>query len=266
LQDLPDAEIEFMDLVCPESIDAFATRFVSARGMPLHLLINNAGIMACPLTRDDRGYEYQFSTNHLGHFHLTARLWPSLVKAHGARVVSVSSRGHWFSPVDFEDPNFTRRAYDPWLAYGQSKTANILFAVECNRRGTSSNIRAYSLHPGGIVETGLGKYMTPQQIREAGGYDENNKPIVDPAKGLKSVEQGASTIVWCASSSVLDRAGGVYCEDNNIAPLSAAESGDIAPTVDALKRGGVKPYAMDPTNARRLWELSERLLDLSTPV
>ena len=113
--------------------------------VPLHLLINNAGIMACPLTRDARGFEYQFATNHLGHFLLTAPLWPALVQAQGARVVSVYSRGHRFSEVDLEDPNFVRRVYDPWLAYGQSKTANILCAVEIDRRGEREKVRAFSM-------------------------------------------------------------------------------------------------------------------------
>ena len=255
-------EIDAMDLLDPISIDAFAERFV-AGGQPLHFLINNAGIMACPLTRDSRGFEYQFATNHLGHFQLTARLWPALRRARGARVVSVSSRGHWFSPVDYDDPNFEHRSYDPWLAYGQSKTANVLFAVDLDRRGQRENVRAFSLHPGGIVETGLAKHMSQEQIRQAGGLDEHGNPVVDPSKGLKNVEQGASTIVWCATSPKLEGIGGVYCEDNDIAPLSESASGQTAPTVDALKRGGVKPYAIDPSNARRLWDLSERLLGIS---
>ncbi len=258
---VPGVEIAAMDLLDPPSIDAFAERLDR---QPLHLLVNNAGIMACPLTRDSRGLEHQFATNHLGHFQLTARLWPALRRAGGARVVSVSSRGHWFSPVDFDDPNFEHRAYDPWLAYGQSKTANILFAVELDRRGRRENVRAFSLHPGGIVETGLAKHMTREQIRQAGGLDEHGNPVVDPARGLKNVEQGASTIVWCATSPKLESLGGVYCEDNDIAPLSEGDSGQTAPTVDAFKRGGVKPYAIDPANARRLWELSERLLGIST--
>ena len=128
LERLDDVEIEGMDLLDPTSIDAFAERFL-ASGRPLHILVNNAGIMACPLARDARGYESQFATNHLGHFQLVARLWPALRQANGARVVSVSSWGRRHSPVVFEDPNFTRRDYDRWSAYGQSKTANILFAL-----------------------------------------------------------------------------------------------------------------------------------------
>jgi NAD(P)-dependent dehydrogenase (short-subunit alcohol dehydrogenase family) len=262
LTSIPGAEIEPMDLLDSDSIDAFASRFVSG-GEPLHLLINNAGIMACPLMRDARGFELQFATNHLGHFQLTERLKPALVAAGGARVISVSSRGHWFSQIDFGDPNFEHRAYDPWLAYGQSKTANILFATELDRRSAPDGIRAFSLHPGGIVETGLAKYMTREQIRAAGGYDEKDRPVVDPSKGLKTVEQGASTIVWCAVSPNLDGLGGLYCEDNDVASISEENTGDTAPTVDATKRGGVKPYAIDPDNSGRLWELSNRLLNLN---
>lgn len=259
---VPGVEVEAMDLLDPASIDSFAERFL-ADAQPLHLLVNNAGIMACPLARDSRGFEHQLATNHLGHFQLTARLWPALRRAEGARVVSVSSRAHWFSPVDFDDPIFQHRPYDPWLAYGQSKTANILFAVELDRRGRQENVRAFSLHPGGIVETGLAKHMTREQIRQAGGLDEHGHPVVDPAKGLKNVEQGASTIVWCATSPKLEGSGGVYCEDNDIAPLSEGDSGQTALQADAMKRGGVKPYAIDPALARRLWNLSERLVGLS---
>src|SRR5262245_43584808 len=142
-----DVEIEAMDLLDPASIDAFAARF-EAGGSPLHILINSAGIMACPLTRDAHGYEAQFATNHLGHFQLVARLMPALRRAKGARVVSVSSWGHRRSPVVFDDPNFERRDYDRWSAYGQSKTANILFALALDQRAKGDGIRAFSLHPG----------------------------------------------------------------------------------------------------------------------
>jgi len=134
LKGLDGVEIEVMDLLDPASIDAFAGKFL-ASARPLHILVNNAGIMACPLARDERGYESQFATNHLGHFQLVTRLWTALRQANGARVISVSSMGHRYSPVVFEDPNFERRAYDRWAAYGQSKTANILFALALDKRG-----------------------------------------------------------------------------------------------------------------------------------
>lgn len=147
---IPRVELEKLDLIDPNSIDAFAKEFLKTN-RPLDILVNSAGIMANPLKRDARGYESQFATNHLGHFQLTARLWPALVQAKGARVVSVSSRGHRICGVDFNDPNFKNRYYDKWQAYGQSKTANALFAVELDKRGKKINVRAFSAHPGTIV-------------------------------------------------------------------------------------------------------------------
>src|SRR3982074_1271882 len=139
-------EIESLDLIDPESVDAFATRFL-ATGRPVHTLINNAGIMATPLVRDARGFESQLATNHLGHFQLTALLWPALLKANGARVVALSSRGYARAGIDFDDPNFERRPYDKWVAYGQSKTATALFAVALDERGEPHSVRADSGRP-----------------------------------------------------------------------------------------------------------------------
>ncbi|HVZ79784.1 MAG TPA: SDR family NAD(P)-dependent oxidoreductase [bacterium] len=263
--------VEPMDLMDPASIDAFADRFLKglttlspatgsnglATGQSLSLLINSAGIMACPLTRDSRGYESQFSTNHLGHFQLTLKLWPALKAAQCARVVSLSSWGHRHSPVVFEDPNFERREYTPWLGYGQSKTANILFALELDRRGEADGIRAFSVHPGGIVATGLGKYITPEQLKAGGAVDEKGQPVIDPERGFKTVEQGAATSVWCATSPSLKGMGGVYCQDCDVAPVVDLTS-DAAKKF-ASKPLGVMPYAVDPEAAKRLWELSERL-------
>lgn len=259
------AEVEYMDLLDPASIDAFAERFV-ASGAPLHILMNNAAIMANPLTRDSRGYESQFATNHLGHFQLTARLWPALVRAGGARVVSVSSLGHRFSPVVFEDPNFEHRPYDPWSGYGQSKTANILFAVELDRRGEASGVRAFSLHPGGILETNLGKHLPIEALKEAGVVDENDRPIIDPASGLKTVEQGAATQVWCATSPQLAGLGGVYCENVDVAPLVSAATGHVVSISSVKTETGVRPYAIDPDAAARLWALSEELVGLTVRI
>src|SRR5215472_19357139 len=150
LADMPDVRLRIMDLLDPRSIDAFAEQFLRDKEK-LHILVNNAGIMAPPLARDSRGYESQFSANHLGHFQLTARLWPALLNAHGARVVSVSSRAHQRAGMDFDDPQFQHRAYDRWEAYGQSKTANVLFAVELDRRGEASGVRAFAVHPGAVL-------------------------------------------------------------------------------------------------------------------
>ena len=255
-------EIEPMDLMDSDSIDAFAEKFL-ASGRPLHILVNSAGIMASPLTRDSRGYESQFSTNHLGHFQLVVRLWSALRKANGARIVSVSSWGHRHSPIVFDDPNFERRRYDRWLAYGQSKTANILLAVAADGLGKSVGIRAFSLHPGGIVGTGLEKHLTKEELRKAGVIDEHGKAILDPSRGFKTAEQGAATSVWCATSPQLDDLGGVYCENCNIAPLvGAADEANRAS--EAIRQVGsrplgVMPYAVDPAAATRLWILSEQL-------
>lgn len=258
-------EIEAMDLMDPTSIDAFAQRYLTS-GQPLHILVNSAGIQANPFTRDARGYESQFSTNHLGHFQLTVRLWPALRRANGARVVSVSSWGHRHSPVVFEDPNFEHRDYDRWSAYGQSKTANILFALGLDERGKADSVRAFSLHPGSIVSTDLKRYLSDEELRQAGVIDENGSPILDPAKSLKTAEQGAATSVWCATSPQLVGMGGVYCQDCDVAPLVSEE---MMKSTDAIRQVGsiplgVMPYAVDPKAADRLWSLSEQLTGIDT--
>ena len=260
LDSIQDVEIWAMDLLDPDSIDGFADRFL-ATGLPLHILINSAGIMASPLMRDSRGYEAQFSTNHLGHFQLTSRLWPALVSANGARVVAVSSRGHRYSPVVFEDLQFQHREYDPFQAYGQSKTANILFAIELDKRGFAEGIRAFSVHPGGIVNTDLGRYSSKERLRKLGVIDENGQPVLDPLRQLKTIEQGASTGVWCATSPLLNGMGGVYCENNDIASiLTNAVSLDSIGGADAKGNFGVLPHALDPQAAQCLWQVSEQLV------
>ncbi|WP_256725447.1 oxidoreductase [Streptomyces sp. IMTB 2501] len=256
LKEVDGVEVETMDLIDPASVDAFARTFL-ASGRPLHILVNSAGIMANPLRRDARGHEAQFATNHLGHFRLVARLWPALVAARGARVVSVSSRGIRFSPVVFEDLDFEHRAYEPFLAYGQSKTANALFAVELDRRGRAAGVRAFSVHPGQIVDTGLAKHLSTQALRAAGAVDAEGRPVRDPARQQKTAEQGAATSVWCATSPQLDGSGGVYCENCDISPLVTAENEAEWRAEPGLP--GVLPYAVDPEAAARLWEVSERL-------
>ncbi|MFT3849738.1 MAG: oxidoreductase [Propionivibrio sp.] len=257
---VPGAELWPMDLLDPASIDAFAARFV-AEGVPLHILVNSAGIMAVPTRElDARGFELQFATNHLGHFQLTCRLWPALVAADGARVVAVSSRGHRFAPVDFDDPHFTHRPYDPWTAYGQSKTANVLFALGLDRRGQAAGIRAFAVHPGGIVNTHLAKHLNPEDLRAAGAIDAAGRPIIDPSIGFKNVAQGAATQVWCATSPQLAQYGGVYCEDVNIAALMPEDAPVFAlGNRDGIARNGVRAYAVDAAAAERLWTLSESL-------
>lgn len=260
-----DVETDEMDLLDPASIDAFAARFL-ATGRPLHMLVNSAGIMAAPLRRDARGYESQFATNHLGHFQLTRRLWPALARANGARVVSVSSWGHRYSPVIFEDINFERRPYDPWKAYGQSKTANVLFAVALDKRSQRDGVRAFALHPGGIV-TDLSRYISADDLRARGAIDEAGNPVIDPSRNMKTVEQGAATSVWCAVSRQLDGMGGVYCENVDVAPLREADNSSQLPGPGrAAGTMGVMPHAIDPEAAERLWEVSERLLGRTFPL
>ena len=258
------AHVWSMDLLDPQSIDAFAERFLASH-QALHILINNAGIMALPeLSLDARGYELQFATNHLGHFQLVARLWPALKAANGARIVSLSSRGHRFSSVVFEDINFTQRAYDPWLAYGQSKTANVLFAVELDRIGQEHGIRAFAVHPGGIVDTNLAKHIDLEEFRAMGVLDADSKPIIDPFNGLKNVQQGASTQVWCATSPTLNDMGGVYCEDTEVAVLMPELDGaNLSSSMAGFAQGGVKAYALDAESAKRLWVVSEDMTGVS---
>ncbi|WP_304992529.1 SDR family NAD(P)-dependent oxidoreductase [Burkholderia plantarii] len=254
-----DAQVHPMDLLDPASIDAFAAS-LAARVPALHMLVNSAGIMAVPeRTLDARGHELQFATNHLGHFQLTTRLLPLLRAAGGARVVSVSSLGHRYSDVWLDDPNFARRDYHPYTAYGQSKTANILFAVALDRREQMHGVRAFSLHPGAIVETGLGKHVTREQLIEAGVLDADGKPVRDPSRQLKTVEQGAATQVWCATSPRLDGLGGLYCENVDVAPLRVEPPAGIV-MADALRLTGVAPYAVDAERAEALWTLSEAML------
>jgi len=253
-----DVEVETMDLLDPASIDAFAERFV-AGGRPLHILVNSAGIGGAPLMRDARGYESHFATNHLGHFQLAMRLWPALRRASGARVVAVSAWAHSRAPIVFEDPNFEHREYVPWMAYGQSKTANILFALALDERAKAYGVRAFSLHPGSIVSTGLSKYLPSELLRAAGLVDEGGNPIIDPAKNMKTVEQGAATSVWCATSPQLAGIGGVYCQNSDIAPLVTEA---LAANPIGSMALGVMPHAVDLQAADRLWSLSEQLLRL----
>jgi len=264
LAGIDGVEIRALDLLDPASIDGFA-RAVTTEIRDLHILVNSAGIMAVPeLTLSADGHEIQFATNHLGHFRLTARLWPALKRAGGARVVSVSSRGHRFSPVVFDDIDFKNRPYDPWTAYGQSKTANVLFALELDRRGEADGIRAFAVHPGGIVDTNLAKHLNPERLRAVGAIDAEGRPIIDPAKGFKNVPQGAATQVWCAVSAKLAGLGGVYCEDGDIAPLLDDEVG-FSLSASNLSQGGVRPHAVDTEAARRLWTLSEEWTGVRLP-
>ena len=249
LADMPDVALRTMDLFDPISIDGFAQWFLRV-GHTLHILVNNAGVMAAPLKRDARGYESQFAINHLGHFQLTCRLWPALLRARSARVVALSSFAHRRAGVDFHDPNFQHRKYDPWIAYGQSKTADSLFAVALDSIGQRRGVRAFAVHPGGIV-TDLIRHMSKAEIDASKILDESGAPIIDPENNKKTPQQGAATSVWCATSPQLNGLGGVYCADCEIARA--------LPSDDSPDLHGVRPRAIDPVAAGRLWQLSEQL-------
>jgi NAD(P)-dependent dehydrogenase (short-subunit alcohol dehydrogenase family) len=242
LADVDGAETATLDLGDLEGVRAFAESFLASdRG--IDLIINSAAVMACPETRIGPGWEAQFATNHLGHFALVNRLWPAVRP--GARIVSVSSRGHHFSDIRWDDLHFTEGAYDKWEAYGQAKTANVLFAVQLDTLARESDVRAFTLHPGGIM-TPLQRHLSHEEKVERGWIDENGTLLVT----FKTPEQGAATQVWAATSPQLDDLGGLYCEDCDIA--------EFAPD-DAGSESGVRGYALDPAQAARLWALSAEL-------
>ena len=241
-------EVEELELGSLASIRAFADRFL-ARHDAVQILANNAGVMACPFGKTSDGFELQFGSNHLGHFLMTGLIAPSLLRGAPARVVSVSSRGHHLSPVVFDDIHFERRPYVKWSSYGQSKTANILFAVELGRRLRSRGVHANAIHPGTIA-TELSRHMGREdfelvQKRQPGGK-----------MRLKSVEAGAATTVYAATAPELEGRGGLYLEDCGIANVDDAE--------DAA--GGVRSYAVDPDAAKRLWSISEEMVGESFPL
>lgn len=222
-----------LDLSAQASVRAFVANWEG----PLHILINNAGVMAPPLTRTPEGWELQFATNHLGHFALANGLYQALAAAGGARVVSVASSGHLFSPVVFEDIHFEKREYTPWLGYGQSKTANILFAVEATRRWADAGIFTNALHPGSI-RTNLQRHLSQDDL-------DRIRTQVGGSMFLKTPAQGAATSIYAATSPQLDGVGGKYFEDSNEA--KPHQEGQF---------WGVEPYALDPDAAERLWEVS----------
>ncbi|MBM9503190.1 SDR family NAD(P)-dependent oxidoreductase [Actinacidiphila acididurans] len=229
-----DVRVAQLDLADPASVNAFTAAWQG----PLHILVNNAGVMACPEQYTAQGWEWQFAINHLGHFALTTGLYDALAADGNARVVVVSSTGHQQSPVVWDDVNFAFRRYDPWLAYGQSKTAGVLFAVEATRRWAGAGITANACMPGAI-------YTNLQ--RHTGGRGSGRVP----ADLIKTVEQGAATSVLLAASPLLDGIGGRYFDDCNEAEVVDRRTGTLH---------GVARYAVDPDNARRLWPLSQDLL------
>jgi len=266
LKGIVNVEVDALDLTEPTSINAFAEIFL-ASGRSLHILINNAGIMWTPLHRDQKGNEGQLSTNHLGHFQLTAKLWNALKTANGARVVNVSSSSHHFSPILFDDINFNAREYNKFEAYGQSKTANILFALELDKRGQQFGVQSYSLHPGLSLETNLGRHLEFEDFVTLGILHPDGTPNAEAEAAMKSIqktkEQGAATAVWAATSPQLQNTGGVYLEDVEIAQYDEANYENIAA---AYKNpggfGGVAPFALKEETAKKLWTLSEELAQI----
>lgn len=232
-------EIDALDLADLDSVRRFAERFV-ASGREADIVINNAGIMACPETRVGPGWEAQFAVNHLGHYALINWLWPAIARARG-RVVAVSSGAHGITGIRWHDVQFTRD-YDRWQAYGQAKAANVLFAVHLDKLGRDAGVRAFALHPGSIL-TPLQRHLSKDEMVAAGWIDDDGS-LADPT--FKTLEQGAATQVWAATSPQLAGMGGVYCEDCDIAG-------------PATETGGVHAHAIDSAEAARLWELSAEL-------
>jgi NAD(P)-dependent dehydrogenase (short-subunit alcohol dehydrogenase family) len=237
----PRVRVDRLDLAALASV----ADFVAAWDGPLDVLVNNAGVMALPLLRlTPEGWELQFATNHLGHFALAVGLHDALAAPGDARIVSLSSRGHLRAPVGFDDLHFAARPYDPWIAYGQSKTANVLFAVEATRRWADDGITANAVHPGAIIDTNLARHLDPATIaalRASGDYR------------FKTIAQGAATSVLVATSPELEGVGGRYLEDCN-------EAAVIDPLTTDDLGAGVADYAVDPYEAELLWDVSERLV------
>jgi NAD(P)-dependent dehydrogenase (short-subunit alcohol dehydrogenase family) len=236
-----------LDLASLASVRACADVLIS-NGESFDLVIANAGVMACPKGQTSDGFETQFGTNHLGHFVLVNRI-VSLLKP-GSRLVTLSSAGHRFSDVDLDDPNFEKTPYTEFGAYGRSKTANILFAVEFDRRHKANGVRATAVHPGGI-QTELGRHLSPEAIKQLiDGINAANAASGAQAFSWKTIPQGAATTVWSGIVAPADEVGGLYCEDCHVAELVEGEG----------LRGGVRPYALDPEHAKALWAKSEEMV------
>ena len=235
-------QVAHLDLADLASVQRFADDWGAA---PLHILINNAAIMACPLTRTAQGWEAQFATNHLGHFMLTTALLPALLKAAPSRVVALSSSGHKISGVDFDDIHFERRDYNKWKAYGQAKSANALMSLGLHLRHGADGITANAVHPGGIM-TGLQKFLPIEEMRALGWLKADDTPL----DIFKNAEQGAATSVWAATAPELQGRGGLYLED--------CRQGLPAEATNRVS--GHSPHIVDPEGATRLWNMSLQML------
>jgi NAD(P)-dependent dehydrogenase (short-subunit alcohol dehydrogenase family) len=239
-------ELVELDLASLASVRACADALL-ADASPFDLVIANAGVMACPFGKTADGFETQFGANHLGHFVLVNRI-AALMKP-GSRLVNLSSAGHRFSDVDLDDPNFDRTPYDPWIAYGRSKTANVLFAVEFDRRHKTSGVAATAVHPGGI-QTELSRHLTREAMQAlVDRINAANRAAGEPDMSFKTIPQGAATSVWAGAVATADEVGGRYCEDCHVAEIVS----------DPASRRGVKPYALDPERAKALWAKSEEM-------
>lgn len=241
-----------MDLSSLASVRTFAA-LVTETIDSLDFLINNAGIMACPETRVGPGWEAQFGVNHMGHFALTKALFPLLQKTPGARVVALSSSAHKISDILWDDIQFTTTPYDKWVAYGQAKTANALFANALSRRLAETGGAAFSVHPGGIF-TPLQRHLPKDEMVALGWITEDGEPTELAAAGFKTPKQGASTTVWAATSPLLAGKPGVYCEDCDVAKPTDPDS-------ETARFMGVNAHACDDEAAEKLWSISEELLD-----
>jgi NAD(P)-dependent dehydrogenase (short-subunit alcohol dehydrogenase family) len=242
-------ELIELDLASLKSVRACADALV-ADGRPFDAVIANAGVMRTPFGRTADGFETQFGTNHLGHFVLVNRIAPLI--APGGRLVNVASSGHRYADVDLDDPNFERAPYDPMLAYGRSKTANILFAVEFDRRHKARGVRATALHPGGI-RTELGRHMEPDELDHLVARI-NAQLAADgqPPFQWKTIPQGAATSVWAAFVAPAEDVGGRYCENCQVSEITDGLINPVSP--------GVRPYALDGEHARALWSKSEEMV------
>jgi NAD(P)-dependent dehydrogenase (short-subunit alcohol dehydrogenase family) len=244
-------ELVALDLADLKSVRRCADALL-AKGEPFDVVIANAGVMATPFAHTADGFEMQFGTNHLGHFVLVNRIAPLLRK--GGRLINLASAGHRFSNVDLDDPNFVKTPYEPFVAYGRSKTANILFAVAFDRRHRGNGLRAAAVHPGGI-QTELDRHLDRVQLQKT--IEQMNMQLASAGKApfqLKTIPQGAATSVWAAVVAPADEIGGQYCENCHV--------GKIVPddvTITAVSEG-VRGYALDPKNAEALWKKSEEMV------
>ena len=244
-------ELVELDLASLKSVRACADELV-AKGEPFDVVIANAGVMATPFGHTADGFETQFGTNHLGHFVLVNRIAPLM--GAGSRLINLSSSGHRFSNVDLDDPNFERTPYEPFVAYGRSKTANILFAVAFDERHREHGVRASAVHPGGI-QTELGRHLDPAQVQSM--IEQMNKQLAAEGKApfqWKTIPQGAATSVWASVVAHADEIGGKYCENCHVGHVVADDV-----MISAISEG-VRGYALDPANAAALWKKSEELV------